>query len=412
MIYTISQLKREIFSNVYNVYDIFQNFFGEAYTDLQDIPTDEDIANFMSNYSTVVTDITDEGENSYVIHASTLREIKRAYSNLTLPILVWWPRVTITNENNRSVTIQDLYAKIEITAEGRIPYHNRGFQLNRTTFTEEQFSCGYLHSHIPRFTGIPHFDNPCLGSGPINNTILDLKNGYEETLWMLFCQELSLYVTVESLRGGPYFRMETIGSRHLLLNYGEYSLHYKRIQHLPWPLCSDSTETKDILALFIPYYLSHGHLALSYKKGIFVQGMPYFDYIIDVSNAFIEFFNAHAKDFRDRLKEKLFEWNFLNEALIADNRFYKVEERVESTNCSLFEGRSMFRFKGEIKHLHIIRRETSVELEKTIVINHSVAMYILQNILKVINYRYKNEHNRKQSSGEAASSTYQTVCYI
>jgi hypothetical protein len=229
---------------------------------------------------------------------------------------------------------------------------------------------------------------------------------------MLFCQELSLYVTVESLRGGPYFRMETIGSRRLLPNYGEYSLHYKRIQNLSWPLCSDSTETKDILTLFIPYYLSHGHLAFSHKNGMFVQGMPYFDYIIDVSNAFIEFFNAHAKDFRDRLKKKLFEWNFLNEALIADNRFYKVEERVESTDCSLFEGRSMFRFKGEIKHLHIIREENHTELEKTIVINHSVAMYILQNILKVINYRYKNEYNRKQSSGEAASSTYQTVCYI
>lgn len=408
MIYTINQLRQEILGNIYNVYEIFQNFFGEQYTDLQGIPTDEDIANFMSNYPSVVTVTIAERENCYDIQASTLREIKRAYSSLTLPILVWWPRVTITNENDRSVVIHDLYAKIEVTAEGRIPYHNRGFQLNRTTFTEEQFSCGYLHSHIPHFSGVPHFDNPCLGSGPINNTILDLKNGYEDTLWLLFCQEMSLYVTVESLRGGPYFRMETIGSRTVLSEYSGYRFEFDHLANTG--LYGDSY--MELVAEFLPYYLKNGHLALSYKEGTFVPGMPYFDYIIDISNAFIDFFNSKDASFRENNKRSLFERGLLKEALIAEGKFYRTDVVERRADSSSFEGSRMFTFKGEMQHLHIIAENAHTEPEKTIILSHRIAMCILQNILKVINYRFTNEHNRKQDSGEAASSTYQTVCYI
>ena len=34
--------------------------------------------------------------------------------------------------------------------------------------------------------------------------------GFDETKWMLFCHELSLYVTVESLEGVPYNHLENV----------------------------------------------------------------------------------------------------------------------------------------------------------------------------------------------------------
>ena len=43
MQYTINELKHKIFKDVYDVYEIFQNFFDEEHTDLQNIPDDEDI---------------------------------------------------------------------------------------------------------------------------------------------------------------------------------------------------------------------------------------------------------------------------------------------------------------------------------------------------------------------------------
>ena len=35
MLYTIEELEREVSGNVFDVYEVFKNFFGEEYVDLQ-----------------------------------------------------------------------------------------------------------------------------------------------------------------------------------------------------------------------------------------------------------------------------------------------------------------------------------------------------------------------------------------
>ena len=414
MQYTINELRQKIFNHVYDVYEIFQNFFEPQFVDLQEIPSDEDLMEILDTWE------IESHDGKYEISPQRLGSIRRGYSSLKPFILVWWPRVTVTNENDRSVQIQDLYAKVEITLEGRIPYENRGFKLTRTTFSETQFASGYLHSHIPHFSGVPTFQNPCLGSGPINNTILDLKNGYEETVWMLFCQELALYVTVESLRGGPYFRMEQIGSEHKLYGYDGYDSNGRDFNELSsfWRVSSRNennpqkeADFKKILKQFTIYYLEHGHLALSYKNERFVQGMPYFDYMIDISNSFVDFFNqyGHREDV-----PKLYERCFVVKALAANNMFYENRTSVSQHDFSEYEGQNILTFKGEQKNLHI-EQESEVHTETTLLLNHKIAMFILHNVLKIINYRYRNEYNRKQlgsNSSTGVAPTYQTVIYL
>ena len=83
-------------------------------------------------------------------------------------ILVHFPSVIVTNENHKSEVIYDLFAKIQVHTSGRI---EGKFKLARTTYTKQQALSGYTHSHVPRSTLLGDFAKPCLGSGPLNNTI-------------------------------------------------------------------------------------------------------------------------------------------------------------------------------------------------------------------------------------------------
>lgn len=368
MSHTINSLRENNYNRIADVYEIFWNFFGEQFTDV---------------------------------------ELSQGRAN----IYVYWPRVTVTNENDRSVTIEDLYAKVQITEEGTIPYENRGFQLVRSTFPEIQFASGYLHSHIPRFSGVPHFQNPCLGSGPINRTIADLKNEYEEALWMLFCQELSLYVTVESLSGGPYLRMENIGQRGKLYNFDGYNDNDDMSSSF-WQCREDKKVLfMQIINTFTKYYLEHGHLSLSFVNGGFVPGMTYFDFMIDISNSFIDYYNKFGQ--RDNVQE-LYNRSIIVECLAADGSFFENDENLSNHDYSQYEGQKVLEFKDHDILLHIEQATGEQHTEVTLLLHHQIAMHILHNILRIINYRYRNEHttNNRGSNGKTLTSTYQTVCYL
>lgn len=344
---------------VCDVYDVFKNFFGEQFVDLQ------------------------KGI-SYIIY-------------------VWWPSVLVTNEYNRSVSIQDLYAKIRINSEGLIPFECPGFQLNRATYPKDQFLSGYLHSHIrdiPK-NDFTEFLNPCLGSGPIRNTINTLKTDYDIAEWMLFCQELSMYVTVESIAGGPWRRMENIGSSTVASNYINYDFN---VPHFCYPLFFTNIMQKE----FIQYYLTNGHLSLSFQKGQFICGMPYYDFIIDISNAFISYCNSIF--FTERDKENLFSHDILKQLLVSNGKFYLTRNNNDTNNQNLdrYRNKYVLTFKG--KKIYTTITEVSIDNSFPVtVINYSIAMDILRNILKVINYRYKNEHNNNNTASDSPKTCQRTV---
>lgn len=408
MPYTISQFKERIFKPVFDVYQVFQDFFEPQFTDLQNTPTDEEFQQALEEMEITPTN------GLYNSNGRRDSRIRNYYETTRPVIMVWWPRVTVTNESNRSINIQDLYAKIFLTVDGRIPYEFRGFKLNRTTFPEVQFASDYLHSHVPRiYNHLPSWSDPCLGSGPINQTIMDLKNNFDETIWMLFCQELALYVTVESLRGGPYIRMETVGAELESRLYKDYSIQEGTLAQAAYYVRGDDLKKLEkVVKVFVPYYLKHGHLALSYKDGKFVSGMPYFDFIIDISNSFIEFFNQG--EIPEISVNWLFDKSILKKAMVANNKFYE-NTGITPSDFSQYEHTYMFDFKGEPKYLHIEQQRLEGERESVTLLYHSLAMYILTNILKIINYRYRNEHTKQLSSGggeENSAPTYQTVIYI
>ena len=261
MHYTIESLQEELFQDVYRVYEVFRDFFGEAYTDLQNIPRLEIFLPHSINEEFTPTE---------------LQEVKSLLQDINFEILVWWPSVTVTNEHDKSILIRDLYAKVTIDINGNIPYQCAGFLLNRATFTYDQFISRYIHSHIPPFSEVPHFSRPCLGTGPLNQTVLELKNNSDSLTWMLFCQELSLYVTVESLHGVPYIRLESLGASVVSSEYsGAFSSNslasntaWIRAFHRVGESRGD-TLAKEKYLDFIKWYLKNGHLSFTFQNDKF-----------------------------------------------------------------------------------------------------------------------------------------------
>lgn len=418
MQYTLSELRNKLFSEVFRVYDVFKNHFGQQFVDLQRVPSEEQLKQVLlaSHPSCKVSD--DEVD----IDGDILYELKNHYGGTLdkYAILVWWPSVTVTNEYNEHISIQDLYAMVEITLNGNIPYENRGFLLNRATYPEVQFRSRYMHSHVPRldYTASSTFEAPCLGNGPIKNTINTLKcENNEDIIWMLFCEELSRYVTVESITGGPYIKLSSVGTTTNIAD-SDYNFSLGNLQFFVAYLYSSYNnspyflkveELRKRLDKFITYYLQNGHFTVGFRNNHFVPGMSYYDYILDVSNSFIEYYNQFLKE--DKKKLNYLYLGFLRKVTIIDGKIYEQQsgDSVSLFSIDSYQGDYVCTFKGKETKRKIIPAKPA-EHNYTTLIHKRVAMYIIAKILTIINFRYYNEHictNRKD-----LASAYKGVFYI
>lgn len=400
MQYTVDEIYNLLCKKVNGIREIFENFFGESHVDMQGCDLIKlrlkNILNVPDNYE----ELTFPQEE--------LDRAMKHFVNSRITIYVWWPEVTVTNENDRSTKIQDLYARIVVQMDGRIPYENHGFLLNRATYTSQQFQRNYMHSHISNIPkdNFTMFQPPCLGTGPIRNTIASLKNESDDALWMLFCEELSMYVTVESLTGRPYHKLEdiTADDTRRLTEYYDY-----------YPTNSPNfigVLNKEKVMEFIKYYLSNGHLSVSYRQGEYQPSLPYYDYIIDVSNCFIDFYNEKLSSITRNL-ERMYNMGLLNEVYISNRMFLTKGNRSLSPNSMvrMYEGKSVLTFKGKEIKVHIIIDNTD-EVPASTVVSQNFAMYVLYSILRTINYRYKNGKNRIKNREEGTAPTQERIIYL
>ena len=411
MQYSVNQIYKQLYQRAYDAFEIFSNFFGEEYVDLQMLYSQSSVCNAIRLYLTT-HDIEVDFSNFDVpcdVPEKVIGEIMETFSDKNCVIYVWWPTVTVTNENDRSVVIQDLYAKVLMQPNGLIPYEYRGFMLNRATYTKEQFQSDYMHSHIQHIPkgNFSEFMPPCLGRGPIAGTIQTLKTDFDTAEWMLFCQELSMYVTVESLSGVPWRRLESIGVLEMSCQYN-CGINFQDAN------CADFTYyyPREELKPFFKYYLEHGHLVLAYRSSKFVCGMSGYEYIIDVSNAFIEYYNKYLK-LTEYERNRLCNSKFLQQVYVKDGKFYTLNGINTDIDVSIYNGQFVLNFKGREIRIKIIDSLFSESTPVT-VLNYCLAMYILRNILRTINYKYKNEHNNFNSNGRTQDSaaTHQRTIYL
>ena len=340
---------------------------------MQDYPSlDEYISNARMSHSeeSIMIDDTIEGSS---------------FSRIN--ILVRFPEVRVTNENDKYVDIWELYARVTITCSGTM---HGDFGLNRSEYDLFQLRNGYMHSHISSipFGRLTEFQSPCLGSGPIRGTIAALNDsdiGFDELRWELFCLELSRYVQVESLAGGPYHRLEELGGSSM------------RVQSVTWPMYRDnqlrsySSLNTGLYKDFMIWLLGKRKLRFGFLNGYGI-GMSYIQWTVFISNEFIEWYNIRYKEgvvtasYRELLSEGL-----LYRGVLNNNRIY-TSRYSASDNYLQYAGRPVCIFKGEPVLFKIRGGNTDTNDDNmSTFLAPVIVEHFYKCILEVVNYEYGNE---------------------
>ena len=402
----IEELYNSLMDKPLRVLGIFNDFFGEDKVDMQGYWSLDKFKSWMNieplstyiPYGNIVSMNRDDwnmyktwaitdlpgGQVEKVINMLTNTIVKERIGVAKFNdifILVHFPQVRVTNEHDRFVDINHLWAKVRVMYDGTL---NGGFKLNRSEYTMLHISSGYLHSHINHIptSDFTSFQNPCTGSGPINGTISALNRDYDEDMWNMFCLELSKYVTVESIAGRPYKYLERLGTNNMRMGEDRF------ITYLSPGYYRDALSS-DKLKEFVRYFINSKKLKFNYVNGSYSIGISLIEFIVLISNEFIKWYN-------DQFDKKELTANFselkgqgiLKECIIDNGKIYYDNKRNNVNNYAQYIGKKVCMFKGrevtvDITDIAEVRNEN-----KSIILNTRTALYILATILKVLNYRY------------------------
>lgn len=402
----IEELYNSLMEKPLRVLSIFNDFFGEDKVDMQGywsldkfkswmnieplstyIPDGNIVSMNMNDWSMYKTwSITDlPGDQvEKVVNVLTNTTVKERIGNAKFNgifILVHFPHVRVTNEHDRFVDINHLWAKVKVSYNGTL---NGGFTLNRSEYTLLHIRSHYMHSHISSIpTGdFTRFQNPCTGRGPINGTISVLNRDYDEDMWNMFCLELSKYVTVESVAGGPYNYLEKLGTNDMEVGVDRFITYLS-------PNYYESVITPDKFREFVRYFISSKKLKFNYVNGSYSIGMSLIEFIVLISNEFIKWYNDQFN--KEELTAKFAELkrkDILKECIIDNGKIYYETGRTNVNNYLGYIGKKVCMFKDREITISITDIAEVRNENKSIILNTQTALYILNIILKVLNYRY------------------------
>lgn len=402
----IEELYNSLMDKPLRVLGIFNDFFGEDKVDMQGywgldkfkswmnieplstyIPDGDIVStnrNDWSMYETqAITDLPGD-QVEKVVNVLTDNRVKERIGNAKFNgifILVHFPHVRVTNEHDRFVDINHLWAKVKVMYNGTL---NGGFTLNRSEYTLLHIRSNYMHSHIRSIptNDFTKFQNPCTGSGPINGTISALNRDYDEDMWNMFCLELSKYVTVESVAGVPYNYLEKLGTYDMEVGIDRF-ITYLSPNHYRGAL------TPSKFKEFVRYFINSKKLKFNYINGSYSIGMSLIEFIVLISNEFIKWYNDQFN--KNELITKFVDLKILGilrECIIDNGKIYYDRNRNNVNSYAQYIGKKVCVFKGkeitvDITDIVEVRNEN-----KSIILDTQTALYILTTILKVLNYRY------------------------
>ena len=396
---------------------IFEDHFGENFVECKPINSGNEITESRMLDRTVWTkDIlyaifnlpselkskTKEEHYDYILSTVTSENISTILEKVTwdrfydflsqfqYQIVVHFPEVTITNENNKSIVIQDLYAKVCINGLGNLC---SGPLFNRATYPYVQLVRGYMHSHINGIVTDDHFTSSCLGSGPINRTINSLRLECEEGLWKLYCIELEKYVHVESLQGGPYHRLENVTGRNTTKVSSEIRMYTS------FPINND-VGLREFLINFTSILLGSPELKWITKYNFgYSLGMSLSEFILVASKIFINYYNTELlKNNIDLPQNYLFDVNILSNYIFEDDTLAALfsEDTLSSSRASL-QGKELFVFKDKPVIFNILPKNYDPDHTNLILLSQNLCNYLATQLTYIINYgNFTNSTSQKR----------------
>lgn len=429
----VERLYQKSYEKIFQVYEVFKDYFDEERVDLQGIPTLEVFKerSFLAKYNNTLSFSTITATQAWNETSEQDREIIRTLCSSgalntyigsdntvfkylfpfifekydptrinNVYIIVHFPEVRVANEYDKYVDIKELYARVKITIDGHI---EGTFGLLRADYPVSHLYADYAHSHISGVTLTANeFKSPCLGTGPINRTIVSLVADFDLNMWMLFCRELDTYVTVESLGGGPYRRLENItGKRQLRKISQRFSdnIHLNRLSAL-WANYLPLPELKN----FISYLLRKKVIKFNYNEGSYNLAMSFKDYIVEISNSFIDWVNNYMD--RNTLNtitfklENLLNVGILGQYSIQNGIIYSFSTSSRSLHEYLsYNGRDMLLFKGNRVRLNVYDDTINNDENVVHLLKFELCEMILTYMLTYINY----SHGKELSNTEVGS---------
>lgn len=417
----IEELYNSLMEKPLKVLSIFNDFFGEDKVDMQGyLSFDmfkswldlEPLITYIPNNS--IVGMSDNDWDIYKVRCildlpkkyvkkvtdvlidTTVKEIIGSNKFNDIFILVHFPHVRVTNEHDRFVDINHLWARVEVRYDGRL---KDSLRLNRSEYTMLHISSGYLHSHVSDIytDDFTYFQYPCLGTGPINDTIHTLKDCYDEDIWNMFCLELSKYVTVESLAGRPYKYLESLGTTNMRMERSRFTTYLS-------PDYYGTVIDSDKLKEFVRDFINLKKLKFNYVNGSYSIGMSFIEYIVLISNEFIKWYNnKFNKGELIATFEQLKNGNVLRECIISNGKIYYDKYKLNIDEYTRYIGKKVCTFKGKEITVNITDIDEIRNNNKSVILNVRTALYILTIILKVLNYRYgrsKESYENTQSGTE------------
>lgn len=355
------------------IFEIFSDYFGEDKVDFQGFRSKEDFCK--------VKELSGRADEQNI-----------SLTEEGMFILVWFPEVKVTNENNKSILIQDLYAKVKIDVDG---FLIGKFGFSRATYPLNQIKARYMHSHaLINILDFNKFSTPCTGSGPINSTIAHLNREFDEGLWQLYCSELEDFTQVESLAGVPYKKLEEVDSSSIIIDPKfNYIMNGLETAFTPSGL---SIRNKNILD-FARYLLKSRTLSMEYSNGTYSLGMSPLQATILISNKFIEWFNKEDNPYRKSHDlNGLLRAGILQESVISEGKIHLIGTYNDLDSYEQYEGKHVCIFKGEDIKIHIMESSLSTD-NVVLLLNQSIIADIVSAICKVVNFRYGREKRKKKS---------------
>ena len=204
-------------------------------------------------------------------------------------------------------------------------------------------------------------------------------------MWNMFCLELSKYITVESIAGRPYKYLDKLGTNNMEMGVDRFVTYLSPDYY--WDALSS-----DKLKEFVRGFINSKKLKFNYVNGSYSIGMSLIEFIVLISNEFIKWYNDQFN--KEKLTAKFAELKrkgILKECIINNGKIYYDRGRNNVNNYAQYIGKKVCVFKGreitvDITDIAEVRNEN-----KSIILNTQTALYILNIILKVLNYRYGRE---------------------
>lgn len=301
-------------------------------------------------------------------------------------ILVYFPKVTISNEKNESIDITDLYVKTDLHDNGTI---KQQFTMTRGSYTTSQIKENYLHSHVLSIPSSNTFSNCCTGTGPITRTITLLTIECDLDRWALYCYELDKYVQVESEDGIPYHRLSKVTKSKyqetpLFLNYSKSFF------------IINTSEQNDIIKSFIPYLIKSRALKFSKNNVYYYLAHSFKDTLSIITTQFVNYIKSIEGNLRNIQfyidSDFLFKGIYKNGLFLTKNKMISDIQNLNGTVACTFKGNEVI--------INVINDLIDNDDSKDLIINPNIAAFLIYKILVTLNYGNIKLQNSNSNSIE------------